>query len=133
MTDREFNLKLVDLSFDAVKFLMMLFVSVFTFYLTIISVAAAILTSSGVASNVEAIFKIAGLLFSVLVTGFMWATVYLVIRASNELLARLQEECPEAERPRFERAHVKLVWVGIIGGLSGTALILVISFFFLSI
>lgn len=129
----EFNLKIVDLSFDSIKFLMMLFVSTFTFYLTLMAIAAALATSSGIASNIEAIVKIAGFVLSALVLGFMWLTVYLVIRAANELLERLKAECPEVEQPRFDRAHVKLVGVGIVSGLGGTVLILVISFFFLAL
>ncbi|WP_133484995.1 hypothetical protein [Aliiroseovarius marinus] len=131
--NREFNFKIVDLSFDAVKFLIMLFMSTFTFYLTIVTIAVAVFSSAEISSSIKALVKIAGLGFSAFQLIFIWLVYFLVVRAANELLMRLKAECVDAERSRFVRAHVKLVGAGTILCLGGSILILVTSFYFLTL
>lgn len=127
------NFKLIDLSFDAVKFLIGLFVAAFTFYLTLLTVIATILVSTQISTEAIAIMRISGTVFSVLVTGFMWVIVYLVRRAARELFARLVAVSHMEEKARYERAIAKLEATGIVGALGGTVLIIALSFFFLSL
>ncbi len=132
MNRTEFNTKVMDYSFDAIKFFITLFSAAFTIYLATATIFVTLAVSDQTSSETVTIARLVALLFSVAILLFMWGIVYLVRRAGHELLSRIQQECPEDEHPRFKRAYVKLELVGLAGALAGTAIVVAIFFFLIS-
>lgn len=126
MSER-YDEKIADHAFEAIKFLLGLFVGVLTAYVAVLAALLSWLSSVSTVASLGGAAKIALLALGAFVFFYMWVTCYLVIRAAREYRSKLIALGGEKKSPRLIRANKKLVSVGIVCCLAGSILIGIMS------
>lgn len=129
----KYHEKIADFSFDAIKFLIRLYVLSVSLYLVFFAGLIALETSPIFEGSVNRTLKVVMVVLTVFIVVYAWATWYLVSRVAKRLRASLTELSPAQEHARLERAQAVFVSVGTVACTAGTLVLVRILIFILRI
>lgn len=119
----DYHRTIADHAFEAIGFLLSTFLKLISLYLAVFAAFVAFRPLVDPVSPVNWQMKFLLISVSVFVVLYMWTTWYLISRGSLEYQIRLQLLSNSREDSRLSATRAKLISIGTLLSLSGTAII----------